>query len=148
LSPSLENLRRLNKVITRKKNELGTVEERIAEHQKREAGIRDLKKALEARGRSFTLYRFVNSKASEAKLRDRCNVQLKQQPGKPGLDYKPLAVSVELKGVSMKELTDFLYRIHTADKLLTVDPITITVPRSAGAGGLNVTMTVSTLVRA
>lgn len=147
LSPSLEKLRSLNNVIRRKNDDLRTVEMQIAEHAKREAGVRELKKKLEARGRSFNLFGYVNSTASKVKLRDRCKVELKAQLGRSGLDYKPSAVSVTLEGVSLKELTDFLYSIHADNKLLTVDPIEISVPSSRGGAGLNVTMTVSTLVR-
>jgi hypothetical protein len=49
--------------------------------------------------------------------------------------------------VSLKELTDFLYRIRAAAKLLMVDPIEISAP-SSGKGGLKVEMTISTLVSA
>jgi hypothetical protein len=147
LSPSLDKLRSLNSVIRRKKDDLRTVEMQIADHAKREAGVRELKEALEARGRSFNLFGYVNSTASKVKLRNRCKVELKAQLGRSGLDFKPSAVSVTLEGVSLKELTDFLYRIHADNKLLTVDPIEMSVPGSGGSG-LNVTMTVSTLVRA
>lgn len=149
LSPSLEELRRLRNVIDRKSNELVEVERGIAEHKKLETDIQELKKSIEARGRTFNLFDFVNSKGSQAKLKGRCDVVLKPQRGTSGLDYKPSAVTVTLEGVSLKEVTEFLYLIHAAGKLLTVDPITISVPtRSGGQVGLNVTMTISTLVRA
>ncbi len=149
LSPSLGDLQRLSKVIDRKSNELVEVEKGIAEHKKLEAEIQELKKSIEARGRTFNLFDFVNSKGSQAKIKDRCKVELKPQRGTSGLDYKPSAVSVMLEGVSLKEVTEFLYLIHAAGKLLTVDPVAITVPtRSGGQTGLNVTMTISTLVRA
>jgi Tfp pilus assembly protein PilO len=149
LSPSLEDLRGLRRMIDDKSNELVEVEKGIAEHKKLEAEIQELKKSVEARGRAFNLFDFVNSKGSQAKIKDRCKVELRPQRGTSGLDYKPSAVSVTLEGVSLKEMTDFLHLIHAAGKLLTVDSITITVPtRSGGQAGLNVRMTISTLVRA
>jgi hypothetical protein len=148
LSPSLEDLRRLKRVIDRKRTELVAVEKGIAEHKKLEADIQELKKSIEGRGRAFNLFDFVNSRGSQAKIKDRCKVELRPQRAVSGLDYKPSAVRVTLEGVSLKEVTDFLYLIHAAGKLLTVDPIEIAVPRSGGQTGLTVTMTISTLVRA
>ena len=149
VSPSLEDLRGLRRMIDDKNNELVEVEKGIAEHKKLEAEIQELKKGVEARGRTFNLFDFVNSKGPQAKLKGRCKVELRPQRGTAGLDYKPSAVTVTLERVSLKEVTDFLYLIHAAGKLLTVDPITITVPtRSGGQTGLDVRMTISTLVRA
>ena len=147
LAPSLDELHRLNNVVARKQDELRKVERLVEEQAKLETDIREMKKGMEARGGTFNLFGFINSTASELKMKDRCGVDLKPQRAKPELDYKPSVVGVTLQGVSLKELTDFLYRIHAADKLLTVDPIEVSVPGS-GQGGLIVTMTVSTLVSA
>lgn len=145
-APSLEKLDRLKRDVGSRQEDLHEVERLLAEQAKLETGIRELMKKVEARGRAFDLFGFITSTASELKIRDRCDVDLKPQRGKSELDYKPSVVGVTLQGVNLKELTDFLYHIHAADKLLTVDPIGISVP-GPSQDGLNVTMTVSTLVR-
>ena len=145
--PSLDELQRLDTVLARKESELREVETTVKEHAKHEARIRDLTSRIEVRGRSFDLFGFIGSTASKVKIKNQCEVKLVRQPAKSELDYERSVVDVTLQGVSLKELTDFLYLIYAADKLLVVDPIEITVP-SSGKGGLKVEMTISTLVRA
>ena len=147
LGPLLDELQRLNSVLARQEVDLREAQILAMEQTKLEAEIQELKNNLEARGGAFDLFGFVGSTVTKLKIDKRCKVKLVPQPRKSELDYEPSVVTVTLEGVSLKELTDFLYRIHAAAKLLTVDPIEISVP-SSRKGGLKAEMTISTLVNA
>jgi type II secretory pathway component PulM len=146
-APSLDRLSQLNAAIADMQDQLERAKRYASQQVSLDNDIQDLKKSINSRGVTFDLFGFIIDAASDANIRDRCEAN----PSAPGtrlkLEYKPTLVNVTLQGVSLKELTDFLYRIHAADKLLIVDPIEISVPSSGGGGGLSVTMTVSTLVR-
>jgi len=145
--PPLDELRRLNNMLASMESELREVHLHVREQAKLEGEIQELKNNLEARGGRFDLFGFIGLTVTQLNMAKRSKVQLVPQRAKSELDYEPSVVTVKLEGVSLKELTDFLYRIHAADKLLTVDPIEISVPGSR-KGGLNVEMTISTLVSA
>lgn len=145
--PPLDELNRLKSVLADQKIDLREAENIAIEQAKLEAEILELKKNIEARGGAFDLFGFIGSTVTELKMAKRTKVTLVPQRVKPEFDYEPSVVTVRLEGISLKELTDFLYRIHAAAKLLTVDPIEISVP-SSGKGGLQVEMTISTLVSA
>ncbi len=145
--PPLDELRRLNNMLASMQSELREVERLVREQAKLDGEIQELENNLEARGGRFDLFGFVGSTVTQLNMAKRSKVKLVPQRAKSELDYEPSVVTITLEGVSTKELTDFLYRIHAAAKLLTVDPIEISVP-SSGKGGLNVEMTISTLVSA
>jgi len=144
--PHLDSLKSLQQVLPDKRAELQDVR-RIAEEQKAtEAEIAELKQRIEQRGRGFDLGGFVSSTASNLKLKERCQVELVPQLPKAGLVYVPSSVKVSLEGVTLKELTELLYRVDTADKVLSVDNIEISLP-GFGKKGLQVDMTISTLIQ-
>lgn len=145
--PSLDELNRLSSAINRKEIDLRETQLIVMEQAKIEGEIRELKKNLEARGGAFDLFGFVGSTVTQLNMAKRSKVKLVPHRMKSELDYEPSVVTVTFEGVSLKELTDFLYRIRAAAKLLMVDPIEISAP-SSGKGGLNVEMTISTLVSA
>ena len=151
-APDLEKLRDLTGRLPASRGDLQKVAEAIGAQTALQTEIADLKKKIEARGRRMDLFGFIFSIASDLKIKERCEAGAGEQPvtqrGKADLDYKLSSVEVKLHGVSIEELTDFLYRIYSADKLLTVDEIDISVPSSGRAAGLEVEMTVSTLVGA
>ena len=70
------------------------------------------------------------------------NVDKRKTRGTP---YSLSAVTVEMKGVSLSELKDFLYKIYSSDKLLAVERLDIT-QGSGKTPGLEVVLEVNTLV--
>lgn len=145
--PPLDELRRLNSALADQEKDLRDAENIVMEQAKLEAEILELKKNLEARGGAFDLFDFIGSTVTRLKMAKRTKMKLVPQRVKSEFDYEPSVVTVTLEGVSLKELTGFLYRIHAVAKLLTVDRIEISAP-SSGKGGLQVEMTISTLVSA
>jgi len=145
-APHLDMLNSVSQVLPEKRRELQEVKKIVMEQKVTETEIAELKEAIEKRGKGFDLGGFVSSTASALKLKERCQVRLVPQRPKAGVPYLPSSVDVSLEGVTLKELTDFLYRVDTADKLLNVDSITIAQPRLGGKG-LQVEMRISTLIQ-
>jgi hypothetical protein len=145
-APHLDSLNSLKRILPEKRRELEQVQ-RIAQEQKAtELEIAALKEGIEKRGKGFDLGGFVSSTASALKLKERCQVELVPQRPKAGVAYIPSSVKVSLEGVTLKELTDFLYRVETTGTLLNVDTIEISLPTS-GKKGVQVEMTISTLIQ-
>jgi|GEM_PF-3215073 len=145
-APHLDMLNSVKQILPEKRRELQEVKRIAVEQKATEAEIAELKEGLEKRGKGFDLGGFVSSTASALKLKERCQVRLVPQRPRAGAAYLPSSVDVSLEGVTLKELTDFLYRVDTADKLLNVDTITIALP-GVGRKGLQVDMTISTLIQ-
>ncbi len=145
-APYLDSLSSLKQAVPAKRRELQEVKRIAQEQEATEAEVAELKERIEKRGKGFDLGGFVSSTASALNLKERCQVRLVPQRTQPGLAYVPSSVRVSLEGITLKELTDFLYRVDTADKLLTVDTVTISLP-GLGKRGLQVDMTISTLIQ-
>jgi type II secretory pathway component PulM len=145
-APPLDALNSVKQILPEKRRELQEVKRIAVEQTATETKIAELKEGIEKRGKGFDLGGFVSSTASALNLKERCQVKLVPQRPKPGAAYLPSSVDVSLEGVTLKELTDFLYRVDTADKLLNVDTITIALP-GLGSKGLQVDMRISTLIQ-
>ena len=97
--------------------------------QSERIGHQALQKKLQSRINGFDLYSFVQATLKKHTLQERSTIQNTARSN-AGLE----AVEVQLSGISMKELTEFLHTIYSSDNLIAVNRLTTLRPMPSGKG--------------
>jgi hypothetical protein len=137
----------LGRVLPGQQQDLGDMRRMAEQHKHTQDLLDHIKQQTEKRGPRFSLYSHLETVRNECGLSDRTSLTLKNVDSRKtrGTPYSISAVTVEMKGVSLSELKDFLYKIYSSDKLLAVERLDI----EQGSGktpGLKVVLEVNTLV--
>ncbi len=90
-----------------------------------------LMKRLEARPANFELFSAVDKLLKNHNLKDRAS--LKDDRGR-NQSPKQLRVRLELEGVSLAELVDFLYTVHASENLMAVYKVNRLTPHARNQG--------------
>ena len=99
------------------------------------AGQKAIRDQLRRRPPRFDLYSFTNLALREEKLQERATLNT-ESLNNPALD----GVLVELRGISMKQLVDFLHRLYDSGNLIVVQKVDHLRPANDG-NGLDLRMT-------
>jgi general secretion pathway protein M len=101
-------------------------------------------KRFKQRQKSFTLLSFLVQLAGEVGIKDKMasmKPTLTQQKDSP---YKTSQVEMKLKGLTLEQITEYLYKIETSKNMVSIKRISLTKSEDQ-AGILNVTLQVETL---
>lgn len=93
-------------------------------------GHEAIKGKTNERPRGFSLFSFTTRTLTEVNLKERASLETDTRGTRSNLEV----VRLELGGVSMKELVDFLHRIYAADNLIVVQKLEHLKPASDGKG--------------
>ena len=141
-----------NAAVTRHEIEIRTLEERIGLAERIVRNVRALQSELEAVERSIKdteidLLTLLDRLATNAGLTKGQIESVTPRPSSPNPHYPETRVEVRLKGTTLKQTVDFLYRIETADLHLIVRSLRITT-RGKEEQVLDVSFSVSSFERA
>ena len=141
-----------NAAVTRHEVEIRTLEERIGLAERIVRNVRALQSELEAVERSIKdteidLLTLLDRLATDAGLTKGQIESVTPRPSSPNPHYPETRVEVRLKGTTLKQTVDFLYRIETADLHLIVRSLRITT-RGKEEQVLDVSFSVSSFERA
>ncbi len=112
----------------------GRLEDTLALRQRIELereGHNVVAKRVQSRGPRFNLYTFADTCLREYKLEGRARLEIK---GKLSSGRSLDGVEVELKGINMEELTNFLHRLYDNDNLITLQGLRYLRPARDGKG--------------
>lgn len=100
--------------------------------QSRHAAAREetevLKRQLEGRDRSFTLFSFMDTLAGEVGVKNKISYMKPSTRDDKDNQYKIASVEMKLTAVTMEEVTNYLYGLETSGKLVVVRRLSITRP--------------------
>jgi type II secretory pathway component PulM len=147
ISPTLEEIRRLDKSITSERGRLQEVRELFSTFQtldKREAIAEE--KLQKRTQESFSIASVIEGLAREVKILDQVQY-LKPSQAQFSEQYTEASVSLKVTQIEIEPLVDFLYRIESSERLLRIRSLQVrSHPKETGK--LDVTLTVFTLFSA
>jgi general secretion pathway protein M len=142
LSPALERLRALDRLVDLKERELHQMKTLQATYFTQKRLIEDLSRSLAQRGPDFAIFSFLEDLAKKAGIKDNIK-SMTPALTTPGELFRESSVEMRLEGIMLPQLTRYLYDIEQAPQLLRVRRMHIK-PRPANPDLLDVTFQVST----
>ena len=95
-----------------------------AEFTAQEGAMAKIRSALSSRGTDFTLFAYLEKKATQASVRGRIK-QMNSSKGIQTTSMEESLIDMKLEKITIKQLTDFLYYVESPADLVTVKRITI-----------------------
>jgi general secretion pathway protein M len=123
--PFWEARTKLSKSIQTSQKKLSEMRMLDADFTSQEVAIMKLKQAMAARGAGFTLFSFLEKKATLANVRGRIK-QMNSAKGIQTAAMEESLIDMKLEKITVKQLTDFLYNVESPADLVTIKKISIT----------------------
>jgi general secretion pathway protein M len=142
LSPALERLHTLDRLVANKERDLHQIRTLRETYLAQKTLMEDVDRTLAQRGQDFAIFSFLEDLASKAGFKDNI-IYMKPALTTPGELFRESSVEMRLEGITLQQLTRYLYDIEQAPQFLRVRRLQIK-PRSANADLLDVTFQVST----
>lgn len=95
-----------------------------AEFTAQEGAMAKLSSAMSARGADFTLFAYLEKKATQANVRGRIK-QMNSSKGIQSTSMEESLIDMKLEKITVKQLTDFLYYVESPADLVSVKKITV-----------------------
>lgn len=144
LSPGrrrMKTLERVNRELEKDLEEMYHLQNRYLILEER---LKSFDERMVARPADFTLFSHLENLASQIGIKERIDY-LKPEERVVSEKYRRSLVRVKLKGVTLEQLTRYLYSVENSPHTLEVRRLHIT-PRYTKQGLLNITFEVSTLL--
>ncbi|MHC4355189.1 MAG: hypothetical protein ACYS0H_21015, partial [Planctomycetota bacterium] len=113
VSPALERIKTLNRVIPKTQSELELLGAKVAEFSALRDGIEGLRTQIASQEETFELLPFVDSLVKECGLSQKL-VTMVPETSQLGSDYVETVVAIEIERVTRLELYDFLLKLQSA----------------------------------
>lgn len=124
VSPVRERMETLNRVIPEKENELGLLRAKASEFVALRDGIDGIRAKIASQEETFQLMPFVDSLVQKCGLMQNV-VTMKPQTSQFGSDYLETIVEVEMEGLTLQQLFDFLLKLQSSNVLTTTKQLHI-----------------------
>ena len=122
--PFWEAKTKLTKAIQSNQKKLTELNRLDAEFTLQAASMARIKSALASRGADFSLFAYLEKKATQANVRGRIK-QMNSSPGVKSISLEESLIDMKLEKITIKQLTDFLYYVESPVDLVKVKKITI-----------------------
>ena len=142
LSPALERLRTLDRLVAMKERELHQMKTLQETYIGQKRLMEDVSRSLAQRGPDFAIFSFLEDLAKKTGVKDNIK-SMTPALTTPGELFRESSVEMRLEGIALQQLTRYLYDIEQAPQLLRVRRMHIK-PRPANPDLLDVTFQVST----
>jgi general secretion pathway protein M len=142
LSPALERLRTLDRLIATKERELHQMKTLREAYLTQKHLLEKVNSNLAERGADFAIFSFLEDLANKTGIKDNIKY-MNPAVTTPGELFRESSVEMRLEGISLQQLTQYVYDIERAPQLLRVRRMHIK-PRAANPDLLDVTFQVST----
>ena len=126
IKPALNHKASLKKNIKRYKNELVELAILKDDFRKMKEAELTAQRQIGQRGPGFKLFTFMNQLAKEAGVKKNVDTMRPSQAPIPDSPFKKSTVDIKLKGLSMEELSDYLFKIESSPKNVSIKRISIT----------------------
>jgi general secretion pathway protein M len=142
LSPAIERLRMLDRLVAVKEREVHEMKTVSETYQMRKRLMEEVNRSLSQRGQDFAIFSFLEDLANKIGIKPNI-MYMKPAMTTPGELFRESSVEMRLEGIGLSQLTRYLYDIERAPQLLRVRRMHIK-PRTANPDLLDVTFQVST----
>ena len=115
---------KLTKAIQINQKKLTELSQLDAEFTLQEASMSRIKSALASRGADFSLFAYLEKKATQAKVRGRIK-QMNSSKGTQSISLEESLIDMNLEKITIKQLTDFLYFVESPADLVKIKKITV-----------------------
>ena len=116
VSPALERIETLNRVIPEKLSELELLRAKAAEFVALRGSIEGLRAKIASQEQTFELLPFVDSLVQECGLAQNV-VTMKPQTSQFGSNYRETVVEIKMEGLTLRQLFDFLLKLQSSKVL-------------------------------
>ncbi|MGH8066457.1 MAG: hypothetical protein ACRERE_14720 [Candidatus Entotheonellia bacterium] len=142
LSPALERLRMLDRLVAVKERDLHEMKTLRETYLAQKSLMEEVNRSLAQRGQDFAIFSFLEELANKTGIKNNI-MYMKPALTTPGELFRESSVEMRLEGIALQQLTRYLYDIERAPQLLRVRRMHIK-PRPANPDQLDVTFQVST----
>jgi hypothetical protein len=119
LFPFFEKRSQLERGITAKQEALKEIIELQREYKHLKEGAQDILSALEKREKSFSLFAHLEKMASETGIKEHIKYMKPSSSAGNG-PYVESAVEMQLVGISLEQLTQYLYLVENPEKIIWI----------------------------
>jgi hypothetical protein len=126
LSPTLERIETLKRVIPEKQNELNQLRVMAGEYTSMRENLETLRAKIASQEKTFELLPFVESIVEQCNLTQ--NVKTMTQAAarpEPEADVQEVVVEIEMENVTLRQLCEFIEKIQSPSILASVKRLTI-----------------------
>jgi len=138
----VQRVKSLNKVIPKKEKELQKLIALREEYSQYKLKMEAIDQKLKTRQKDFAIFSLLEKLALKAQVKEHIEY-MKPSSFTATSEYKELSVKMALKGVSLRQLVNYLYEIEASNQLLNIKLLDIIADRTSGTG-LRATFEVST----
>ena len=122
--PFREAKEKLTKAIQVNQNKLAEISKLDNEFNLQEARIAEIKKAMSARSADFTLFSYLEKKATQANVKRNIKY-MNSSRGTQSASFEESLIDMKLDKITIKQLTDFLYLAESPVDLVKIKKIVI-----------------------
>ena len=122
--PFWEAKAKLTKAIQVNQKKLNEMSKLDADFSSQEAALAKIKRSMSARGADFTLFAYLEKKATQANVRGRIK-QMNSSKGIQSVSLEESLIDMKLEKITIKQLTDFLYFVESPADLVKIKKIAI-----------------------
>lgn len=123
-SPFFEGRARLQRGIKAKEQGQAEILRMSAEYRTLQRGSQNLAQLLSKRDKGFTLFAFLEKAAGDSGVKERIKY-MRPSSSKGTGPHTEAMVEMQLEGITMSQLTDYLYRVESPENVVAVRRISI-----------------------
>ena len=144
ITPFIENKNQMQRNLQTKKIELEEMRRLQAEYNGLKEKLQLSQASIGKRQKGFTLYSFMNQLAGQAGIKDRISYMKPSNTIQKNSNYKLSRVEMKLDGVTLEQLTSYLYGIETSKNMVIVKKLSVS-KKEKNDSLINVILQVETL---
>ncbi len=129
LKPTRERIRTLQRILPEKQAQVQDLQAKSAEYRALQEGFEQLQTKFAAQNPDFQLLPFLEKMIERYKLAGHV-VTMQRDIVQPRPDYSEVVVTIELREVSLRQLTDLLTAVESSDAIVQVGTLEIRKSRA------------------
>ena len=122
----LQRAKSLSRVIPKKEKELRELIALRDEYSQYKLKMEAINQKLKTRQKNFAIFSLLEKLALKAQVKDHIEY-MKPSSFTVTSDYKELSVKMALKGVSLRQLVNYLYEIEASNQLLNIKQLNVII---------------------
>ena len=144
ITPLIENKNQMQRSLQTKKTELEEMRRLQAEYSALQQNLQQSQASIGKREKGFTLYSFMNQLAGQTGIKDRISYIKPTNTVQKNSEYRISRVEMKLDGITLEQLTSYLYGIETSANMVMVKKLSIS-KKEKNDSFVNVILQVETL---
>lgn len=124
VSPLLRARDQSQKAVIQKKEDIIKIRQLQEEYRKLQNQVMDIQSRLQKRSPSFTLFSFIEERATKAQVKQQINSMTPSSSEGEG-PLQESRVDLKLERISLQQLVDFLQQIESTDDVVMIKRISI-----------------------